>query len=176
MSPSAGGCWLHGRLYMNNNIKKIFQLIYIRFLCICGILLTLWKKSREFSRMPHPRQVPWFVPMVPDPNAPWCMRFWFHMFGPLVGALRVLIRVYNMNTPSLRQVWALSGSAGNAWFMAQVTVSSINDFQVRHRPCQVWLKAYRQLLRSRSVGCMKYSIWFDVLKTLRPKSPTYEIW
>jgi hypothetical protein len=54
------------------------------------------------------------------------------MFGPMVGALRVLIRVHNVKTPSQRQVWALSGGAGNAWFMAQVTVSSIYDFQVRH--------------------------------------------
>ena len=130
----------------------------------------------EFFRMPHPGQVPWFVPMVSDPNAPWCMRFWFHMFGPLVGALRVLIRVHNMTTPSLHQVWALSSSAGNAWFMAHVTVSSIHDFQVRHWPCQVWLKAFRQLLRSRSVRCMKYNVWCDVLKTFRPIFPTYEIW
>ncbi|PNF30520.1 hypothetical protein B7P43_G09950 [Cryptotermes secundus] len=65
-----------------------------------------------------------------DPNAPWCLRFWFHMFGPVVGALRVLLRVYKLSTPSLRQVWRLSGSAGNAWFMAQVTVSSVHDFQI----------------------------------------------
>ena len=77
-------------------------------------------------------KVPQLTPTVSDAKAPWCMRFWFHMFGPMVGALRVLIRVHNVKTPSLRQVWALSGGAGNAWFMAQVTVSSIYDFQVRH--------------------------------------------
>ena len=105
----------------------------------------LYGKMSEYSRLRHPGQVPWFVPMVSDPNSPWCMRFWFHMFGPLVGSLRVLIRVHNMDTPSLRQVWTLSGSAGNAWFMAQVTVSSIHDFQVRRWTRQVWLNPFCQL-------------------------------
>ncbi|KDR22154.1 Apical endosomal glycoprotein [Zootermopsis nevadensis] len=63
-------------------------------------------------------------------NAPRCMRFWFHMFGPVVGTLRVLLMAHNLNAPSLREAWSLSGSAGNAWFMAQLTISSVYDFQV----------------------------------------------
>lgn len=74
------------------------------------------------------------------------MRFWYHMFGPVVGMLRVLLRAHNLNNPSLREVWSLSGSAGNAWFMAQLTVSSTYDFQVRHYSC-LWLIVLHKLTK-----------------------------
>ncbi|KAJ9586122.1 hypothetical protein L9F63_020234, partial [Diploptera punctata] len=64
-------------------------------------------------------------------NKPLCMRFWFHMFGPVIGELRVLLKVNKFSDPTpMREIWRLSGSAGNAWFLAQVSVSSIHEFQV----------------------------------------------
>jgi hypothetical protein len=117
--------------------------------------------------------------MLPDPNAPWCLRFWFHMFGPVVGALRVLLRVYNLNTPSLRQIWRLSGSAGNAWFMAQVTVSSVHDFQVRQYSYLPLVRIFFQHPSS-FVGRKTFgSVWLRHLthpEIQRNKYITYQVW
>jgi hypothetical protein len=84
--------------------------------------------------------------MFPGLNAPRCMRFWFHMFGPVVGTLRVLLRAFNLNAPSLHEAWSLSGSAGNAWFMAQLTVSSTYEFQVSDYSCP-WLIVLNKLTK-----------------------------
>ncbi|GLH08185.1 Apical endosomal glycoprotein [Gryllus bimaculatus] len=60
------------------------------------------------------------------------MRLWFHMFGPAVGSLRVLLRrfFHEGPGPATSTLWELSGNAGNAWFMGELTVSSLNDYQV----------------------------------------------
>lgn len=63
-------------------------------------------------------------------DAPTCMHFWFHMFGSGVGYLRLYLRHFRSSNSQLQEIWGLSGNAGNAWFMSQVTVSSLDDFQL----------------------------------------------
>ncbi|XP_020298274.1 MAM and LDL-receptor class A domain-containing protein 1-like isoform X2 [Pseudomyrmex gracilis] len=63
-------------------------------------------------------------------DSPMCMHFWFHMFGSGVGYLKLFIRHFRSSDNQLQEIWGLSGNAGNAWFMSQVTISSLDDFQL----------------------------------------------
>ncbi|EFN76831.1 Apical endosomal glycoprotein [Harpegnathos saltator] len=63
-------------------------------------------------------------------DAPMCMHFWFHMFGSGVGYLKLYLRHFRSSDNQLQEIWGLSGNAGNAWFMSQVTISSLDDFQL----------------------------------------------
>ena len=65
---------------------------------------------------------------IPEDDGPLCMRFWTHMFGNGVGALRVLIHDEDANED--RVVWGLNGEAGNAWYQGQVPISSSTSFRV----------------------------------------------
>ncbi|XP_025992366.2 MAM and LDL-receptor class A domain-containing protein 1 isoform X1 [Solenopsis invicta] len=64
------------------------------------------------------------------PDAPMCMHFWFHMFGSGIGYLKLFLRHFRSSSTQLQEIWGLSGNAGNAWFMSQVTISSLDDFQL----------------------------------------------
>jgi len=68
----------------------------------------------------------------PATNAdmPMCMHFWFHMFGSGIGYLKLFLRHFRTSDSELEEIWSLSGNAGNAWFMSQVTISSFDDFQL----------------------------------------------
>lgn len=57
-----------------------------------------------------------------------CMRFWTHMFGNGIGSLAVGIS--DTRESQERDIWTLSGEAGNAWYQAEVPVSSSNPFKV----------------------------------------------
>ncbi|XP_014480797.1 PREDICTED: MAM and LDL-receptor class A domain-containing protein 1-like [Dinoponera quadriceps] len=63
-------------------------------------------------------------------DAPMCTHFWFHMFGSGIGYLRLYLRHFRSSDNQLQEIWGLSGNAGNAWFMSQVTISSLDDFQL----------------------------------------------
>ncbi|RLU21276.1 hypothetical protein DMN91_005649 [Ooceraea biroi] len=63
-------------------------------------------------------------------DTPMCMHFWFHMFGSGVGYLKLFLRHFRASDNELQEIWSLSGNAGNAWFMSQVTISSLDDFQL----------------------------------------------
>lgn len=63
-------------------------------------------------------------------DAPMCMHFWFHMFGSGIGYLKLYLRHFRSSDNQLQEIWGLSGNAGNAWFMSQVTISSLDDFQL----------------------------------------------
>lgn len=63
-------------------------------------------------------------------NSPMCMHFWFHMFGSGIGYLKLFLRHFRSSDNQLQEIWSLSGNAGNAWFMSQVTISSLDDFQL----------------------------------------------
>ncbi|XP_067216660.1 MAM and LDL-receptor class A domain-containing protein 1-like isoform X2 [Linepithema humile] len=63
-------------------------------------------------------------------NTPMCMHFWFHMFGSGIGHLKLFLRHFRSSDSQLQEIWGLSGNAGNAWFMSQVTISSLDDFQL----------------------------------------------
>lgn len=63
------------------------------------------------------------------PDAPLCLRFWTHMFGNGVGTLSILIS--DTRETRDREIWSLTGEASNAWYQAEVTVSTQNSFKVR---------------------------------------------
>ncbi|KYN35229.1 hypothetical protein ALC56_10404 [Trachymyrmex septentrionalis] len=63
-------------------------------------------------------------------DAPMCMHFWFHMFGTGIGYLKLFLRHFRSSDAQLQEIWGLSGNAGNAWFMSQVTISSLDDYQL----------------------------------------------
>lgn len=63
-------------------------------------------------------------------DVPMCMHFWFHMFGSGVGYLKLFLRHFRSSNGQPPEIWGLSGNAGNAWFMSQVTISSLDDFQL----------------------------------------------
>ena len=64
------------------------------------------------------------------PESPMCMHFWFHMFGSGIGNLKIHLRHFRNLDAQLQEIWSLSGNAGNAWFKSEVTISSIDDFQL----------------------------------------------
>ncbi|XP_026677384.1 MAM and LDL-receptor class A domain-containing protein 1-like [Diaphorina citri] len=63
------------------------------------------------------------------PDSPMCMRFWTHMFGNGIGTLSILL-VDSQNNQNERELWSLSGEAGNAWYQAEVTIASPNPFRI----------------------------------------------
>lgn len=63
-------------------------------------------------------------------DTPMCMHFWFHMFGPGIGTLKLFLRNFRSLDAPLREIWSLSGNAGNTWFIAEITISSVDDFQL----------------------------------------------
>ncbi|XP_076292520.1 MAM and LDL-receptor class A domain-containing protein 1 [Lasioglossum baleicum] len=67
---------------------------------------------------------------APNADAPMCLHFWFHMFGAGIGSLRLFVRHFRSMDAPLREIWALNGHAGNTWFVAEITVSSLDDFQL----------------------------------------------
>ncbi|XP_076625813.1 MAM and LDL-receptor class A domain-containing protein 1 [Colletes latitarsis] len=67
---------------------------------------------------------------APNANTPMCMHFWFHMFGAGIGTLKLFLRYFRSMDAPLREIWSLNGNAGNTWFVAQITISSLDDFQL----------------------------------------------
>ncbi|XP_054280218.1 MAM and LDL-receptor class A domain-containing protein 1-like [Macrosteles quadrilineatus] len=61
-------------------------------------------------------------------DMPLCMRFWTHMYGNGVGTLSIHLQDTRDSTE--QQIWSLSGEAGNAWYQAEVPVSSANTFKI----------------------------------------------
>lgn len=52
------------------------------------------------------------------------------MFGSGIGELNIYLRHIRSLDVQLQEIWSLVGNAGNAWFMSQITVSSLDDFQL----------------------------------------------
>ncbi|XP_053986898.1 MAM and LDL-receptor class A domain-containing protein 1-like [Hylaeus volcanicus] len=67
---------------------------------------------------------------APSADTPMCMHFWFYMFGAGIGTLKLFLRHFRSLDAPLREIWSLNGNAGNTWFVAQITVSSLDDFQL----------------------------------------------
>lgn len=65
-----------------------------------------------------------------NPDAPICVHFWFHMFGTGIGNLKLYLRHFRDLDAVLQEIWGLSGNAGNAWYMSQITVGSLDDYQL----------------------------------------------
>lgn len=60
-------------------------------------------------------------------DTPLCMRFWTHMYGNGIGALRVIIKPTQGDEEI---IWELKGEQGNNWYQGQVTITAVTDFQV----------------------------------------------
>ncbi|XP_066601033.1 MAM and LDL-receptor class A domain-containing protein 1-like [Prorops nasuta] len=64
------------------------------------------------------------------PDSPMCMHFSFHMFGSGIGTLKIQLRHFRTRDGQFQDIWSLGGNAGNAWFISEVTVASLDDFQL----------------------------------------------
>lgn len=64
--------------------------------------------------------------LLPPTDGLSCFNFYYHMFGPTIGTLSVYIAVGV--SESLK--WTLSGSQGDEWKDAHVTISSNSHFYV----------------------------------------------
>lgn len=65
------------------------------------------------------------------PDDPLCLRFWTHLLGNGIGSLRVVIQSGSEGGPTVnREVWSLTGEAGNVWHQGQLTVASPTPFRV----------------------------------------------
>lgn len=62
------------------------------------------------------------------PDTPLCLRFWTHMYGNGIGTLTISIS--DTREGEDRDIWSLTGEAGNAWYQAEVPVSSANPFKI----------------------------------------------
>ncbi|XP_026667146.1 MAM and LDL-receptor class A domain-containing protein 1-like [Ceratina calcarata] len=67
---------------------------------------------------------------APSADSPMCLHFWFHMFGSGIGTLKLFVRHFRSLDAAVQEVWSLNGNAGNTWFVAQITISSLDDFQL----------------------------------------------
>ncbi|CAH1231916.1 MALRD1 [Branchiostoma lanceolatum] len=64
---------------------------------------------------------------LPASSTPYCLRFYFHMFGTSIGTLNVYIRKQGiLGTP----VWTLTGNQGNVWTFAHAQLDGRNSFNV----------------------------------------------
>lgn len=71
------------------------------------------------------------IHILTDPDQPLCFRFWAHMYGNGIGTLKVLQLIGTPGTDaSSRELWSLTGEAGNTWHQGQLSVSSNNPFRV----------------------------------------------
>ena len=59
-------------------------------------------------------------------KGPKCLKFWYHMFGPHIGALSI----YSAVNDNLTKLRTKSGTQGNKWKSANVIVGSGSAFQV----------------------------------------------
>ncbi|KAJ9580899.1 hypothetical protein L9F63_023923, partial [Diploptera punctata] len=62
------------------------------------------------------------------PDSPMCLRFWTHMYGNGIGTLSILLSDTKENKEKV--LWSLSGEAGNAWYQAELPISSSNPFMI----------------------------------------------
>ena len=59
-------------------------------------------------------------------KGPKCFKFWYHMFGPHIGALSI----YSAINGNMTKLWTKSGTQENKWKSANVTVGGASAFQV----------------------------------------------
>ncbi|XP_078393306.1 MAM domain-containing glycosylphosphatidylinositol anchor protein 1-like, partial [Cetorhinus maximus] len=62
-------------------------------------------------------------------NVPFCVNFYYHMYGKHVGSLNVLVRALGVQ-PVETQVWTLTGNQAEKWQQANVTINPEGPFQV----------------------------------------------
>ncbi|XP_041107013.1 MAM domain-containing glycosylphosphatidylinositol anchor protein 1 [Polyodon spathula] len=62
-------------------------------------------------------------------STPFCISFYYHMYGKHIGSLNVLLRVKSVGALDM-QVWTLSGNQGPDWQQANITINPRGPFQV----------------------------------------------
>lgn len=62
----------------------------------------------------------------------WCLKFWYHMYGNSVGALKVKLKMYpfNPSKPYYNTKWADQYNHGDSWLFQQIQLNSADDFEV----------------------------------------------
>ncbi len=69
-----------------------------------------------------------------DPDKPLCFKFWTHLYGNGIGTLKVVLLPGSIeadSTPTAsREVWSLTGEAGNFWHQGQLSLSAPTPFRV----------------------------------------------
>ena len=65
----------------------------------------------------------------------WCLKFWYHMYGNSVGALKVKLKVYpfNPSRPYYSPLWTQQLNHGDVWLSDQVQINSPDNFEVGSR-------------------------------------------
>lgn len=77
-------------------------------------------RANETARIQSPK-------LTPKPGSVNCLTFWYHMYGDHIGSLNL----YVQSGPSLGDAyWTRSGSKGDQWRQAQVTISRSIPFFV----------------------------------------------
>ncbi|XP_070566390.1 MAM and LDL-receptor class A domain-containing protein 1-like [Ptychodera flava] len=59
-----------------------------------------------------------------------CLHFWYHMYGPTVGTLQVIVRPVYVIGPEVT-IWTMSGDKGDQWLEGQVRIDSTSQYQIR---------------------------------------------
>ena len=62
----------------------------------------------------------------------WCLKFWYHMYGNSVGALKVKLKMYpfNPSKPYYNTKWTDQYNHGDSWLFQQIQLNSADDFEV----------------------------------------------
>ena len=72
-----------------------------------------------------------FSPIYDRLMNPFCISFYYHMFGSGVGSLNVYVKPINMKLNALKPVFRQFGNHGNVWYEGRVLLpSTSNEFQV----------------------------------------------
>ena len=59
-------------------------------------------------------------------SGPKCFTFWYHMYGPHIDTLNI----YTLSNKKKIVVWKKTGTQGNSWRSANITVGGASGFQV----------------------------------------------
>ena len=59
-----------------------------------------------------------YSPRVASYNTTNCLKFWYHMYGPHIGTLKVEKKYLGLN--EMRKMWSLSGNQGYKWQEAMI--------------------------------------------------------
>ncbi|XP_068088796.1 MAM domain-containing glycosylphosphatidylinositol anchor protein 1 isoform X3 [Hyperolius riggenbachi] len=65
----------------------------------------------------------------PSHKVPYCISFYYHMYGKHIGHLNVLLRVTNIGTTNTT-IWSQNGDKGNRWLLAHIQINPTGPFQV----------------------------------------------
>lgn len=66
------------------------------------------------------------VLISPRLKGPYCLRFHFHMLGTTMGSLKV----YKKSSSTRTEVFSINGNQGDQWYMAQISLTGAEEFQV----------------------------------------------